>query len=370
MASTASGYTNASRQLETAAIGETGVLAFFKRQFVAPVPVPSSTVLSGKTAIVSGANAGLGFESCRQLLRLKLSRLVLAVRSQARGDAAAAKLQAEFPEAQIEVWMLDMDSYASVQSFVEKCQIEVVQRQKTIDMVILNAGLQRMQYESVPETKHERVLQVNYLSTMLLTILLLPLMKQGHRQEHRHNSSSTAGVRPPVLSIVTSDTTYFTSLDADAPSMLGLLDDEPTVEKPYNSMDHYAQSKLFQLAFASKLADHVNPEDVVLNLVNPGLCRDTAFNDEAMTGLTGKVFSVFMAAMARTVEVGGSTYVDAVTVKGKESHGSMVSDWAIKPFPPVLYGDSGRKVTEKLWEETMAEFEFAGAREIIAGLRD
>lgn len=332
MASTASNYTNASRQLETAAIGETGVLAFLKRQFVAPVPIPSSTSLSSKTAIVSGANAGLGFESCRQLLRLQVSRLVLAVRSQTRGDTAAAKLQAEFPDAQIEVWMLDMDSYASVQSFVDKCRVEVVQRGKTIDMVILNAGLQRTQYESVPETKHERVLQVNYLSTMLLTILLLPIMKQGHRQEHGHSSSSaTAGVRPPVLSVVTSDTTYFTSLDADASSMLRLLDDEPTTEKPYSSMDHYAQSKLFQLAFVSKLADHVNPNDVILNLVNPGLCRDTSFNDEAMTGLTGKVFSVFMAAMARTVEVGGSTYVDAVTVKGRESHGSMVSDWAIKP---------------------------------------
>ncbi|KAH7027928.1 uncharacterized protein B0I36DRAFT_365057 [Microdochium trichocladiopsis] len=368
MASTAK-HTNGSLQLEKAARKEKGMLAFFKRQFVTPVPIPTSIInLSGKTAIVTGANAGLGFESSRQLLGLQLSRLVLAVRSQARGDAAAAKLREEFPEAQVEVWILDMESYTSVQGFADKCKAEVQQQKRTIDLVLLNAGIQRTQYETVPETKHERVLQVNYLSTMLLTILLLPIMKQGHRQARQ--SGAVAAAAPPVLSVVTSDTSYFAPVDVNAPSMLGLLDNQPTPKKAYSSFEHYSQSKLFQLSFVPKLAEHVDPEDVVLNLVNPGLCRDTAFNEGAMSGITEKLYHMFMAVVSRTIDVGASTYVDAVAVKSKESHGALVSDWTIKPFPPVLYGDSGKEIQEKLWDETMAELEFAGVREIVKTLRE
>ncbi|KXJ88629.1 hypothetical protein Micbo1qcDRAFT_166724 [Microdochium bolleyi] len=363
---------NGSGQLQAASTAETSYLAFFKRQFVQPVPLPVDLNLVGKAAIVTGANAGLGFESSRQLLQAGLSRLILAVRSQTRGDAAAEKLRREYPGAEVLVWILDMDSYESIQAFAARCAAELDDHQRAIDIVILNAGIQRNAYEAAPATEHELVLQVNYLSTMLLAILLLPIMKQGRRQRRGrssiNNSTETPSSPPPVLTVVTSDTAYVApALDASAKSIIAQLN-SPDSRKNYSSFFQYAQSKVLQQSFVPRLAACVDPDDVVLNLVNPGLCRDTAFSDGVMSGLALRAYHLFMAAVARTVEVGATTYVDAVAVKGKESHGSLISDWRVKPFPPSLYGETGQKIQDTLWEETLDEFEFAGAREIVARL--
>ncbi len=88
---------------------------FIKTQFrTKPRYPPKDTDLTGRVGIVTGSNTGLGFESSRQLLSYKLSRLIMAVRSPTKGEAAAAKLRKEFPRATIDVWILDMNSYESV----------------------------------------------------------------------------------------------------------------------------------------------------------------------------------------------------------------------------------------------------------------
>ncbi|KAF4629729.1 hypothetical protein G7Y89_g8414 [Cudoniella acicularis] len=103
---------------------------------------------------------------------LHLSHLILAVRSQSKGETAASELRRQFPTAQIEVWLLDLESYKSVLDFSTRC--------KTLpraDVAILNAGLAMKRFRLVEETKHETTIQVNYLSTALLALLLLPLLK-------------------------------------------------------------------------------------------------------------------------------------------------------------------------------------------------
>ncbi|KAJ1328010.1 retinol dehydrogenase 12 [Microdochium nivale] len=357
-----------SGQLQARSRAEASYLAFFKRQFRQAVPLPADLDLHGKTAVITGANAGLGFETSRQLLRARLLRLILAVRSQSRGDAAAEKLRREHPEAEVLVWILDMDSYGSVQAFATRCQAALNDHRMAIDIVLLNAGIQLDVYEMSPDKKHERVLQVNYLSTMLLTILLLPVLKQG-RQLRRaaRGSSNNDESSPAVLSIVSSDMAYHAPFDATAPSIIAQLDDFE--ERDYDSLLQYAKSKAIQQSFIPRLAELVDRDDVVLNLVNPGLCRDTAFNDGRLSGLKLLWYRLFMAIVSRTVEIGATTLVDAVAVQGRQSHGSFISDWNIKPFPPALYGETGRRIQDTLWEETMDEFEFAGARKIVAGLQ-
>jgi NAD(P)-dependent dehydrogenase (short-subunit alcohol dehydrogenase family) len=136
-------------------------------------PLPPTLTLQEKTAIITGASSGLGTECARQILQLQPNLLILAVRSQSKGDATAATLQAEFPKARIEVWILDMESYDSVRDFAKRC--ETLPR---LDAAILNAGLGKMHYaRSGPDGKGREVtIQVNYLTTVLLTILLTPLM--------------------------------------------------------------------------------------------------------------------------------------------------------------------------------------------------
>lgn len=103
---------------------------------------------------------------------LQLSRLILAVRSISRGEEAAAKFRRVHPEAHIEVWQLDMSDYSSIQAFVSRVDSQLGR----VDIVLLNAGVIKLHFAIVKSTGHEETLQVNYISTMLLAILLLPIL--------------------------------------------------------------------------------------------------------------------------------------------------------------------------------------------------
>ncbi|KAF3015069.1 hypothetical protein E8E14_011197 [Neopestalotiopsis sp. 37M] len=343
-----------SSQLQHEAAFESGISAFIYRQwFKYRQPVPASTSLAGQTAIVTGANVGLGLEASRQLLALGLSTLIVAVRSQNKGDTAAKELRAAYPEARIEVWLVDMESYDSVREFANRCNKDL----DRIDIVILNAGLQNPAFKRIEATGHDQVLQVNYFSTALLTILLLPAMKAKHQ--------SSGASRPPVLTVISSDTAYWATFESDR-SVTGQLDRE----EGYSTMNQYKGTKLLEMLFVSKLAEQVNADEVVVNLANPGFTTGTALGRSSGDSLALNIMiTVFHTVMARTIEAGASNYVDAAVVKGKRSHGSFVSDWDIRPFPPIMYTENGQKIKERLWEETMEELNFAGASSIIQSLR-
>ncbi|KAI8625909.1 retinol dehydrogenase 12 [Xylariaceae sp. FL1651] len=308
-----------SSQLQSEALFESSFLGFFYRQWLLHrKPVPAGTDLTSQVAIITGSNSGLGLESGRQLLQLGLSHLILAVRSLSKGNRAADGLRKELPSATVSVWLLDMESYDSIIAFVEQCKLLT-----KVTMVILNAGLRGGQtFTTTKDTSHEYSSQVNYISTALLAILLLPVLK----------SKRSARSKPPVLTIVTSDSAFWTSIETQGPVL-------PQLDK------------------ADKLAEEVNASDVIVNMANPGLCAGTAFGSEASMSIITRTFiSVVMAILARTSTTGASTYVDAVVVKGEESHGSYVSDWAIRPY--------------RLWEETMEELNFARASDIIQRLKE
>ncbi|KAL6855664.1 hypothetical protein J3F83DRAFT_764230 [Trichoderma novae-zelandiae] len=247
-----------SSQLESEAPFEATTLGFLRRQFTRPKPLPTDLTLAGKAAIVTGSNVGLGLSACRQLLQLGLSRLVMAVRSQAKGDAAAARLRRDFASATVSVWIVDMESYDSVRAFASRC--ESLER---IDIVILNAGLTKSPYTVVGATGNEVTLQVNYLSTALLAILLLPILK----------AKKLAGAsQPPVLSIVGSDAMYRSQVELQGPIL-----PQFHREKTFTQFAWYGKTKLLQALFVSKVAEFVSPRDVVVNVSNPGMTEGTDY---------------------------------------------------------------------------------------------
>lgn len=287
---------------------------FLKSQFRSPVQwPPKDTNLKGKVAIVTGSTSGLGLEASRQLLSYGLSELILAVRSKERGEKVAATFKAEFPDANIRVWSLEMESYDSIQAFTRRAEVELVR----LDIAILNAGVQGADFVTVPSTGHEKLIQVNYLSTALLAILLLPILK----------SKSPAG-EPGRLTIVSSGTARGATLsELKGVPILAALDDKT---RPWKPVERYAVSKLLGHLFIINLVNHVNCEDVIVNLADPGLVKDTALQNFA-PWIVVAFFYIFKAIFGRSLPVGASTYVDAVVVKGKESHGCFVSNWKISP---------------------------------------
>jgi NAD(P)-dependent dehydrogenase (short-subunit alcohol dehydrogenase family) len=110
-----------SAQLRTQALYEsTFAHNFWKLMFSCSPAIPVCTELAGKTVLVTGANVGLGFEAVRNFLRSRPGLVLMGVRSMDKGQAAAAVLGREFPDARIEVWELDMESLRSVQAFAAR----------------------------------------------------------------------------------------------------------------------------------------------------------------------------------------------------------------------------------------------------------
>lgn len=287
---------------------------FIGSQFLTrPRRAPPSIDLTSQVALITGAS-GLGLACANHLLSMNLSHLIFGVRSVAKGEAAAKSLRSRYPRAQIDVWELEMGSYESITSFAQRAD----QQLRRLDIVILNAAVMAKDFRLDPTTKHEEMVQVNYLSTMLLAVLLVPTLKSKSPPE-----------KPSRLTIISSSTALHARFpDPNATPLLKSFDDASI--QSWNFMDRYAFSKLLGHFFGIKLAEHISSDDVIVNLVDPGFCRGSGLHRD-LEGIVAGAFAMIKSLAGRSIENGAWTYVDAAVVKGPESHGSFIMDWAISP---------------------------------------
>ncbi|KAM0228382.1 hypothetical protein ACHAP5_011955 [Fusarium lateritium] len=333
-----------STNLQHQAAGEATPFAFIWRQLFQSIPSTPSTIdLSGQVALITGANIGLGFECARQLLALNLSHVILAVRSKSRGDAAAKRLQAEFPSAKIKISIVDMLSYESIMAFARRC--ETLPRS---DIAVLNAGLSQPNYKHAEETDHEVTFQINYLSTALLAPLLVPILRAKH-----------GTTTPARLCLIGSDTSYYANWKGIKSESIVDVMDNPI---HFDSWEAYKTTKLLLLMFSYELSKRVSSEEVIINMFNPGACRGTQFGAVERSMMQEAVLYIPFLLLGRTATVGARQYVDAVAVQDPESHGSFVSEGKTKPFPPIMYEQLGARLREALWEETMSKLAFADSK--------
>jgi NAD(P)-dependent dehydrogenase (short-subunit alcohol dehydrogenase family) len=288
---------------------------WFKHQFLAsPKPPLGSHSLAKHSAVITGSNVGIGLEAARLLLSLQLGHLILAVRSQEKGEKAAGPLRRLYPDVKIDVWCLDLSSYESIQLFVQKCATL-----PRLDIAILNAGIMNNEFKFNPTTGHEETLQINYLSTALLALLLLPILR-------RRNPSESPG-RLTIVSSVAAVTTDFP--ERDEVQLIASLDKE----EGWNSSvakQRYDVTKLLLLMFMFKLSRIVKAEDTVVNAVDPGFTQGTGlFRNIPM--LVRAVLWPIVKLSATYPEKGAWTYIDAAVARGIESHGNFLSDWQISP---------------------------------------
>lgn len=98
----------------------------------------------------------------------------------------------------------------------------------------------------------------------------------------------------------------------------------------FNNTTWYNTSKTLMHLFLWKVVDYISADDVVINIVDPGYVKGTESVNK-MPKITALAAKGFAAVTGRTVAVGASTYIDAVAVKGKESHGCFLTSWRIHP---------------------------------------
>ena len=178
---------------------------------------------SGRVAIVTGANSGIGYETARALTH-KGATVIMACRSVEKGQVAAQKIQDEDPQGSVTVMALDLADLSSVRDFAEVFKREF----QRLDLLINNAGVMMLPDFTKTADGFEMQFGTNHLGHFALTGLLLETI------------SRTPGVR--VVTVSSSAVRYghmnFDNLNA---------------EESYDKRGAYGQSKLANLLFTAEL---------------------------------------------------------------------------------------------------------------------
>ncbi|KAL8663154.1 MAG: hypothetical protein Q9202_004086 [Teloschistes flavicans] len=283
-------------------------------------PTPGGVDLEGKVALITGASAGIGQDTARQFLTLNLSTLILGVRNEVKGVQVKTLLLADptvkrtNPNAVVEVMWMDMSEYKSIENFATMVKAKVPK----LDLLILNAGMAETHYELAP-TGHELIMQVNYLSNVLLLSELLPLLV----------ATATKTGRPSRVTWVGSRMHYRSSLIASKPvhpdtHVLEHFDDKAN----FFSIARYGDSKMLGMMFVYELAMRLPKERVIINNICPGTTH-TNMGDFLIFPLR-MLFHLVHYIIARSVEDAGRLVVHAAVVAGPESHGQFLLDKDIR----------------------------------------
>ena len=177
---------------------------------------------SGRTAIVTGANSGLGFATARELARAG-ALVVIAVRDPAKAKDAQSKIQAEVPSARLEPRELDLAELGSVREFASGIEADY----PAIDLLINNAGVM-MPPRTTTAEGFELQFGTNHLGHFALTGLLLERLSAG--RDPRVVTVSSLEHRPGKID--------FENLQS---------------ERDYHPRRAYQQSKFANVVFALEL---------------------------------------------------------------------------------------------------------------------
>jgi len=143
---------------------------YVKSQFT-ELPYPTQK-FTGRTIIVTGSNIGMGLEAARHFVRLDAAKVILAVRTITKGEHVKKSIEdSEKRQNVVEVWSLDLDSYASVKAFAARAQ-----GLERLDVVVANAGMFTFHFQMAED--NERTITVNVISTFLLGVLLIPKLRE------------------------------------------------------------------------------------------------------------------------------------------------------------------------------------------------
>jgi len=239
--------------------------SFIKRHLTSNFEAPNVD-LSGRTCLVTGTTVGtLGYEAALHYARKNPARLILASRSQAKGDAAIAAIQRTLPDfkGRIEFWSLDMSSFDSVRAFSDR-----LQELDRLDAIVLNAGVAHFSWVETDEG-YEDTLQINVISTGLIALRALPVLSK---------TADLLGDKTlkPHLVIVASEVHEWAKLaQQDQPNIIEALNkkEKATVQDTYNI------SKLLDVFMAREIAKLSAASKVIVTSVNPGLCKSELRDD-------------------------------------------------------------------------------------------
>lgn len=200
---------------------------------------------SGKTALITGANCGIGYYTALELARAG-AHTILGCRNLLKAEEAKNKILKEVPGAKIEIAQFDLADLNSVKAYSEK----FISEGKVLDILVCNAGVMTPQKRVMTKDGYELQWGTNYLGHFALTGSLLPAI-----------SKSPKG-RIVIVSSVAhrGGKIFFEDLNA---------------EKAYHPMNYYKQSKLADTIFGIELEKRLRQHNsnVICVEAHPGISR-------------------------------------------------------------------------------------------------
>ncbi|MDB5589386.1 MAG: NADP-dependent 3-hydroxy acid dehydrogenase YdfG [Devosia sp.] len=288
--------------------------------------IPNQT---GKTAIVTGATGGLGYETARMLAGAG-AKVILAGRNAEKGGDALRRIRALHPKADIAFESVDLGNLASIAAFGVRMNGQLTQ----LDLLVNNAGVMTPPTRKTTSDGFELQFGTNHLGHFALTGQLLPLLIAAH------------GARVVTIS--------------SGAAHLGRIDfDNLQSEQAYRPMRSYGASKLANLLFSREFQrrSDVNGWGIVNANAHPGYARTDliANGPGTMTGIAAIGTSLMERFLSQNAADGALPTVKAATAPdvrpldyfGPDGFMQMKGAPAIVQPPRRAKDDA---VAKRLWE--------------------
>ena len=248
--------------------------------------------LAGKTFVITGANAGAGFEATRVFLG-KGAKVVMMNRNAEKSTAAITTLKQEFGvEADVTFVRMDL----AVLDSVRQAAAEVMEEVPRIDALICNAAIAQVAQQEITVDGFESQLGVNHFGHFLLCGLLFKRVEQSRGRI-----------------VVVGSNAYKMGLKK-------IQFEDLNFDKSYTAWSSYAQSKLAQMMFAYELQRRIEAagKSVQVQVCHPGASRTNLLKDTA-SSFNKILWSLLSRVIAQSAEKGSWPEVMCATQEGLES---------------------------------------------------
>jgi NAD(P)-dependent dehydrogenase (short-subunit alcohol dehydrogenase family) len=289
--------------------------------------------LSGRTAVVTGANGGLGLQTALALAGAG-AHVVLAARDPAKTAAAEARIRDRYPAASLEVVPLDLGDLPVVSAAAQK----ILAGHERVDILVNNAGVMAMPQRTTVDG-FEMQLGVDHLGHWAFTAHLLPAL-----------------LRAPSARVVTVTST--------ARFMRGRLDPaDPHMRRKYRAWDSYARAKLANYHFGLGLQQQFSKAGVTAQslIAHPGLSNtdlQARSVREGGAGWTGAFFEALVGRAGMTPLEGARPQLRAATdpgAKGGELYAPRFGSNGPPVRRPILRRFDLQKQIDVLWQVSERE---------------
>jgi NAD(P)-dependent dehydrogenase (short-subunit alcohol dehydrogenase family) len=280
---------------------------------------------SGKTAIVTGGNGGLGLATSLQLAAHG-AHVVIAARNLDKAEAARRKIASAVPAASVEVVPLDLGSMASIAAFAAT----VTASHPRLDLLFNNAGVMAVK-EGVTADGFETQFGTNQLGHFALTMKLLPAL--------------LAAPSPRVVCMTSTARYVAGKYDLSNPHMRGC----------YDAWAAYGMSKRANLQFAFELDRRLKDRGLAAFAADPGLSKTDLqpASARANPGLAQRFWILAVKVAGQSAARGALPQLRAGTDPAAVG-GTLYAPRWISVGAPVVRG-VGRRITNaaqqlRLWE--------------------